>query len=98
MSSNVNVPFFPDPPREYNQSYMAQVVRAFALFAYQVRNPGQGRNTFIVLTDLQQNDFGLEAGAVYRSGNDLKIVLLNISAPAGLSSTGSVGSVTVVTT
>jgi len=98
MSSPVNIPFFPDPPREYNQAYMAQVIRAFALFAQQVRNPGEGRNTFIVLTNLQQNDVGLEVGAVYRHGNDLKIVLSNISAPAGVSGAGLVGSVTVVIT
>jgi len=98
MSSNVNIPFFPDPPREYDQAYMAQVIRAFALFARQVRNPGEGRNTFTVFTNLQENDFGLEIGTVYRHGNELRIVLANISAPAGVSSTGGVGSVTVTTT
>ncbi len=98
MSSNVNIPFFPDPPREYSQAHMAQLIKAFALFAYQVRNPGEGRNTFTVFTNLQQNDVGLEIGTVYRHGNDLKIVLSNISAPAGVSGAGLVGSVTVVIT
>lgn len=98
MSTNVNVPFFPDPPRDYNQAYMAQVIRAFALFAYQVRNPGQGRNTSIVLTNLQQNDVGLEVGAVYLNGNRLFITTADISAPAGVGATSSVGSVSVTTT
>ena len=40
MSSNAPVPFFPAPPTEYNRQYMAQVVRAFAVFAQQVNNPG----------------------------------------------------------
>lgn len=98
MSTNVNIPFFPEAPREYSQAHLSQVIKAFALFAYQVRNPGEGRNTFTVFTALQENDVGLEIGAVYRHGNDLKIVLLNISAPAGASATASVGSVTVTTT
>lgn len=98
MSSPVNIPFFPDPPREYNQAYMAQVIRAFALFAQQVRNPGEGRNTFIVLTNLQQNDFGLEVGAVYQSGNQLLITTLDTAAVSGLTATGSVGSVSITTT
>lgn len=98
MSNSVNIPFFPDPPREYSQAYMAQVVRAFSLFALQVRNPGEGRNTFIVLTDLQENDVGLEVGSVYRHGNELRIALQDIAAPAGSFATGTVGSVTVTTT
>lgn len=97
MSSPVNIPFFPDPPREYNQAYMAQVIRSFALFAQQVRNPGEGRNTFIVLTNLQQNDFGLEVGAVYRNGNQLFITTLDTAAVSGLTTTGSVGSVSITT-
>ena len=98
MTTNVNIPFFPEPPREYSQAHMAQLIKAFALFAYQVRNPGEGRNTFTVFTALQENDVGLEIGAVYRHGNDLKIVLPNISVPAGVSATGSVGVVTVTIT
>ena len=98
MSSPVNIPFFPDPPREYNQAYMAQVIRAFALFAQQVRNPGEGRNTFIVLTDLQQDDYGLEVGSIYRHGNELRIVVQDVAAVAGTTGIGYVGSVTVVTT
>lgn len=98
MSSSVSIPYFPDPPREYNQAYMAQVIRSFALFAAQVRNPGEGRNTFIVLTALQQNDVGLEVGALYRHGNEILITLSNITAPAGTQATAQVGSVTVTTT
>lgn len=91
-------PYFPVPPADYDQRYFTEVIRAFSLFVQEQRNPGEGRNTFIVLTNLQQNDVGLEPGAVYRQGNNLKIVLLNIAAVAGSSATGSVGSVTVVTT
>jgi hypothetical protein len=40
MPSNSPVPFFPTPPADYNRQYMAQLVRAFAVFAQQVNNPG----------------------------------------------------------
>jgi hypothetical protein len=94
----VPVPYFPIPPREYDQRYFNEVIRAFSVYLEQARNPGEGRNTFTVFTNLQQNDVGLEVGTVYRHGNDLKIVLSNISAVAGSAGTALVGSVTVVTT
>ena len=33
------VPFFPVPPNQYTQQYMAEVVRAFSVFATQITNP-----------------------------------------------------------
>lgn len=98
MSRNLVRPFFPVPPADYQPWYFAEVVRSFSVYLNQIQNPGEGRNTFTVFTDLQQNDVGLEVGSVYRHNNDLKIVLLNISAPAGVSASASVGSVTVATT
>jgi hypothetical protein len=94
----VPAPYFPIPPKEYDQRYFNEVIRAFSIYLDQARNPGEGRNTFTVFTALQQNDVGLEVGAVYRHGNDLKVVLPNTSAPAGTSGSGLVGSVTVVIT
>lgn len=38
--SNVPVPYFPTPPSEYDRQYMSQLIRAFAVFAQQVNNPG----------------------------------------------------------
>ncbi len=49
MSSNNPVPYFPAPPAEYNRNYMAQVVRAFSVFAQQVNNPGPERATTLTL-------------------------------------------------
>lgn len=40
MATNTPVPYLPFPPREYDQNYTAQVVRAFSVFAQQVNNPG----------------------------------------------------------
>lgn len=49
MTTSVPVPYFPAPPAQYSQSHMAQVVRAFAVFAQQVNNPGPIRGTTLTL-------------------------------------------------
>lgn len=83
MSSQNPVPYFPAPPNEYNKSYMAQVIRAFAVFAQQVNNPGPLRATTVVLTDLPTyaNNAaavtgGLPVNSVYKtSTGELRIVV-----------------------
>lgn len=96
MSQFNSAPYFPAAPPYYNQMFMDQLVRAFFVFVQQANNPGESRNTFAVFTNLQQNDYALEVGAIYRQGNVLYIVVLDIAAPVGISSTASVGNVTVV--
>jgi hypothetical protein len=49
MASNNPVPYFPVPPADYNRNYMAQLVRAFSVFAQQVNNPGPERATTLTL-------------------------------------------------
>lgn len=49
MSSGSPIPYFPTPPVEYNKNYMAQVTRAFSLFAQQVANPGPLNATTLTL-------------------------------------------------
>ena len=98
MTQPTIIPYFAAAPFEYDRSYMAQVTRAFSLYAQQMQNPGEGRNTYTVYTNLQQNDYGLEVGTVYRQGNVLYITLLDTAAPAGVSATALTGTVTVVIT
>ncbi len=49
MSAGNPIPYFPTPPAEYDRVYMAQVIRAFAVFAQQVANPGPLRATTLTL-------------------------------------------------
>jgi hypothetical protein len=95
MSRNLVRPYFPIPPERYDQSYFAEIIRSFSTYIQQQQNPGEGRNTFIVLTNLQENDAGLETGALFQQNGFVKIALANTPHPAGVSSTASVGSVTV---
>jgi hypothetical protein len=98
MSRNLVRPFFPVPPSDYQQQYFAEVVRSFSNYIQQMQNPGEGRNTFIVLTDLQTDDVGLETGALFQQDGTVKITLANKPHARGSAATGYVGSVTVSTT
>lgn len=93
----LTLPQFPVAPREYNVGYMSELVRSFSVFLEQFNNPGDARHTELTLTNLPQNDYNLEPGAVFQHDGTLKIVVAYRPHPAGLSATGTVGSVTVST-
>ena len=97
MSRNLPLPFLPVPPNEYSQDHFAEVIRALSVYMQNERNPGEGRNTFTVFTDLQTNDVGLEPGSVFNHGGYLKVSELNTPHVQGSSASGTVGSVTVST-
>jgi len=83
MSHGVPIPYFPNPPREYSQSYMAQLARNFAVFAQQSQVPGPLQATSLTLTNLPvfaDNAAALAGdlaeGAVYRTATgELRIVV-----------------------
>jgi hypothetical protein len=97
MSRNLVLPFFPVSPQEYDQVYMDEVVRAFSVYLQQMQNPGEGRNTQLVLTNLQTDDVGLETGALFQQSGFVKITLIDTPHVRGSSATGGVGTVTVST-
>lgn len=94
MSSPV-LPRFPNPPAEYSQRYMADLIRAFAVYQQQMLNPGEGRNTTTVLTALASSDQGLEPGTLFRDGDGyVRVALEDSACVGGLSATGGVGQIT----
>jgi len=103
MSRNLVLPFFPVPPEEYQQEYMAEIMRSFTVYLNQMQNPGEGRNTRLTLTDLQTDDQGLAPGGLFQYRDvagmmgSVKIAVADISNLRGNSVTGAVGIVTVVT-
>lgn len=97
MSRNLVLPFFAVPPEEYSRQYMAELVRSFSVYLEQIQNPGEGRNTRLVLTNLQTDDSGLETGALFQQGGFVKISLIDTPHVRGSSATGAVGTVTVST-
>lgn len=95
-SRSLTLPYFPLPPKEYNQAFFAEFLRAFSNYMAQAQNPGEGRATFMVFTNLQSNDVGLEAGTVFQVNGVLHVSISSRPFPAGNSMTSAVGSVTVV--
>ena len=98
MSRYLNLPFFPIPPGEYEQQYFATLVRNFAIYLDQIQNPGEGRASTFVMTNLQKNDQGLEVGGLFNHGGFVKIVELNTPHVATNVGTTAVGTVTVTIT
>lgn len=88
-------PFFPSPPREYSQGYMADLIRAFEQFVTIVRNPGEGRNTTIVLTSLPTSDAAVEIGTLFLHGDDLRVAIGGVVPISGIGMALSMGTVTV---
>ena len=75
MSSNqVAPPRLPEPPIEYTQQYMADLVRSIQTFIEQERNPGEMRGTKLTLTDLPTSATGLETGSLYNDSGTVKVV------------------------
>jgi hypothetical protein len=98
MSRNLALPFFPIAPKEYDQQYLAEVVRSFSVYLTQMQNPGEGRNTFSVFTNLQTDDSGLEPGAIFNHGGCVRVPLEYSPYARGSQATGSVGTTTVTIT
>lgn len=75
MSSNqIAPPRLPEPPAEYSQRYMQDLLRALEIFIQQERNPGELRGTKITLTNLPTSATGLESGALFNDSGTVKIV------------------------
>ena len=97
MSRRLVLPDFPTAPEIYDSRYMSNVVRAFSIFLRQYNNPGDLRGTELTLTNLQQNDYNLEEGALFQQDGIVKVTVSYKPHPAGVSGQGLVGEVTVST-
>lgn len=82
-SRNLAKPYFPLPPQDYSQSYMAELIRQFSVYLQQAQNPGDARHTTLNLTDLQRSADGLATNDVYNDGGLLALAGSKIWAPLG---------------
>ena len=102
MDRRLPSPTFANPPTEYSQRYLQDLVRALNDLVTQLRNPGEGRNSTLTLTALPDSPTGLEDGALW---DDDGVVRRAGSAPATLLSRSlygqlsrmSAGTVTITT-
>ncbi len=83
MSNQVTLPYFPNPPSQYDQRYISEVVRAFSLYLQQIQNPGTAVFNTLNLLNLPTYadnasavSGGLAANDVYKtSTGELRIVI-----------------------
>lgn len=73
MARNLARPFFPVPPAQYDQNYMAEIIRSFSVYIEQQGNPGYGRFTNVTITDLPTSATGLESGALWNDSGTVKV-------------------------
>jgi len=93
---NLPAPFFPYPPDSYDQNYFSDIVRSFALYVEQQRNPGESRATKMTFTNLPSgNDTNIENGALFEVEGVVKISKVDRPHCASNSATSGLGSVTV---
>lgn len=96
MDYRVVFPTFPRAPAQYDQRYFSDLVRALGSLVDAIRAPGEGRQTTIVLTNLQSDDYGLEPGTIFEVLGALRVSVLYTSYTRGSAGTGAVGNVTVM--
>lgn len=97
MSRNLAPPSFPIPPKEYDQRFFFEFLRAFSIYQSQVQNPGEGRNTRIVLTNPPAfGTPGLEVGTVCvdPSGYLRIVTAKNVATVNGVQARSGVGQIT----
>jgi len=77
------VPYFPIAPQQYDQRYMAEVVRAFSVYLAQAQNPGTAVFNTLNLLNLPTHEDnsaaiagGLSVNDVYKTATgELRIVI-----------------------
>jgi len=90
-------PALPLATPEYNEQQLSQLIGVLRLYFTQLDSNVPIQVDSIRLLNLATSGYNLPEGTVFRVGEDLKIVVPNVSYLFGVSGTGTVGSVTVVT-
>ena len=88
-------PALPLVPEEYNPQQLAQLIAVLRLYFTQLDSDVPLQMDGVRLLNLPTSGYNLQNGTVFRVGEDLKIVVPNVSYLYGVSATASVGTVTV---
>jgi hypothetical protein len=88
-------PALPLATPEYNEQQLAQLIGVLRLYFTQLDSNVPLQMDGIRLLNLPTSGYNLQDGTVFRVGEDLKIVVPNVSYLYGVSATASVGTVTV---
>lgn len=97
MDRRLIFPQFQKPTENYEKRYFDNMVNMLNVLMVALRNPGEGRQSTMVLTNLPTNDSGLEPGSLFEVNGVLYISVPYRAFASGSSGTGRVGTVTVTT-
>lgn len=97
MDRRVPFPVFGNAAEVYDRQFLDDLSRKLNLLVTILRSPGEGRNTTIVLTNLQTTDYGLEPGTLFQVDGVVRVSLAYAPYVTGLKATGSIGTVSVTT-
>lgn len=97
MDRRVPFPVFGNPSNEYDRRFFDDVSRKLNQLVTLIRTPGEGRNTTIILTNLQTTDYGLQPGTLFQVDGVVRVSLTYRPYVSGVMATGSVGTVSVTT-
>lgn len=95
MDRRLIFPQFQKAPSDYDSMYFNNMVNMLNVLMNALRNPGEGRQSTLVLTNLPSNDSGLEPGEIFVVDGVLHVPVPYRPYAAGVSATGRVGSATV---
>jgi len=90
-------PQFEIAPVDYRKKYFDNMVNMLNVLMNTLRSPGEGRQSTLVLTNLSNNDVGLEPGSLFEVDGVVYISVLYKSFVSGVAATGAVGTVSVTT-
>ena len=90
-------PALPLAPVDYDQQHLSQLIGALRLYFTQLDSNVPLQIDGLRLLNLPTSGYNLLEGTVFRDGEYLKIALPNFAYLEGVSGTGTVGSVTIVT-
>jgi hypothetical protein len=90
-------PALPLATPEYSEQQLSQVIGVLRLYFTQLDSNAALQVDGIRLLNLPTSGYNLPDGTVFQVGEDLKIVVPNVSYLFGVSATANVGTVTVTT-
>ncbi len=97
MTRTIKMAPLPSPPEAYDVGFMNRFARTLEQLFFQLTTPGYETIQKLSLTDLPTSPFNLPTGYVWRDGDVLKVVLAGTGGLNGEGASGSVGTITVIT-
>jgi hypothetical protein len=88
-------PIFQNPGKDYDRRYFEGLIRSLNTLLTILRNPGEGRNSLLVLPTIQSTDVGYEPGTLFQIDGIVHVSVLYKSYVLGSSMSGNIGTVSV---